>query len=86
MSGLYIILTIIFAGIFHYIMPKFDDNDVVDTMVAVLAGCIWPVAIVIGIVWFVFWLLSFVVTRISKICALVHGFIHSIRRKNGENN
>ena len=85
---LYTLIGFICAGVSYYVMPRLDgekEKDIVGIILALMMGFMWPIAIIIGVLWLVFWLLGFPVRWIAKICALVDGFIHGIGRDNGKN-
>lgn len=87
---IYGILSLIFAGILYYhsihYVNESVEEDTSDLMASIVWGWFWPIAIMALIVVIVAKFLGLFVKWVANVCALVDGFIHGIRRKNGENN
>lgn len=93
---IYGILSLICAGILYYYMSYDDDplaedisfsedisflEDISSLAIYILCGLVWPI-IILGFVFMIIVRFAGVfIKQIAKICAFIHGFIHSIRRK-----
>ena len=82
---IYGVLSLICAGILYYYMSYEDDDlsaeDFSFLVICFACGLVWPI-IILGFVFVI--IVRFIgvfIKQIAKICAFIHGFIHSIRRK-----
>jgi len=81
---IYIIGSLIFAGILYYHIHYEDDSveeDILDLGASIACGWFWPLAIIAVIVVIAVKFLGLFVKRVANVCALIDGFVHSMRER-----
>ena len=85
---IYGILSLIFSGILYYSIHDVNESveeDIFNSIVIIVCGWFWPLAIMALIVVIVVKFLGLFIKWVANVCALVDGFIHGIGRDNGKN-